>query len=82
MGGGAAGFAGTSVCLHTPRYRFLSRGCVFGAVDVVDVELTWQSPRELEIAYRSKADDVITTLSDRWRDVKIRFARRPLDLPR
>jgi len=73
MGGGGAGFAGTSVCLRTQRYRFFSRGCVFGASDLVDVQITWRSPRELEIAYPSRAEEVVTTMFDSWRDVKIRF---------
>jgi len=29
-----------------------------------------------------RAEEVVTTMFDSWRDVKIRFERRPLDLPR
>jgi hypothetical protein len=77
MGGGAAGFAATRVCVRTVRpHLFFSRSCIFGAVDLVDVEVRWQSPRELEIAYPSQGDEAVTTMFDRWRDIKVRFTRR------
>jgi hypothetical protein len=78
IGGGAAGFVGTHVCLHTPHFLFFVRGCVFGATDLIDIEVRWRSPRDLEIAYPSTSNRDVTTMLDRWRDVKIRFVPQPL----
>lgn len=72
-GGGAASATDDSVCIRlSTDHPRLSRGCVFGGVDVGHIDLAWISSRELQITYPagSQAGPRVST----WHDVRVTYA--------